>query len=303
MTKPSICIIGPGIVGQATGKVFAARGYDVAFLGGNIEKIENLRADGYTAYERDDLMSGGYNFDISILCVPTPTKNGEIELSAMEAASIDLGKRIAKTKKYHLAVVKSTVVPGTTENLVIKTVEKYSGKKVGRDFGACMNPEYLREKTAYDDTFSPWIILIGEYDKKSGDLLSSVYEGKFNCPIYRCELREAEMQKYVHNLFNAAKITFYNEMRKIAGHVDVDADKIFKYTAISCEGMWNPKYGIANLGPFDGSCLPKDTEAFLEWAQAEELDVSFLRTVIDVNHNMIEKLDRKNFNFETETAL
>ncbi len=289
MTKPKICIIGPGIVGQATGKVFAAKGYKVAFLGGNISKIYKLREEGYVAYVRDDLMSGGYDFDISILCVPTPTKNGGIDLSAMEAAAIDLGKRLSKTKKYHLVVVKSTIVPGTTENLVIKTIEKYSGKKVGRDFGACMNPEYLREKTAYDDTLNPWIILFGEYDKKSGDLLNSVYEGKFNCPIFRCEIREAEMQKYVHNLFNAAKITFYNEMRKIAEQINIDGDKIFKYTAVSCEGMWNPKYGIQNLGPFDGSCLPKDTEAFLEWAQTQGLDASLLKTIIYINNNIVQK--------------
>src|SRR3989338_6193129 len=302
MNNPTICIIGPGVVGQATGKVFAAKGYEVAFLGGNLSKIEKLREEGYTAYERDELMDGGYDFDISILCVPTPTRDGKIDLTPMEAAAIDLGKRIAKTKKYHLVVVKSTVVPWTTENLVIKTIEKYSGKKVGRDFGACMNPEYLREKTAYDDTFAPWIILIGEYDKKSGDLLNSVYEGKFNCSIFRCEIREAEMQKYVHNLFNAAKITFYNEMRKIAGQIDVDADKIFKYAAISCEGMWNPKYGIANLGPFDGSCLPKDTEAFLDWAQSNGFDASLLRSVVNVNDTLARKSGVKN-NHETEYTL
>lgn len=248
-------------------------------------------------------MDDGYDFDISILTVPTPTKNEKIDLSAMEAASADLGKRLAKTSKYHLVVVKSTVPPGTTENLVIPTIEKYSGKKVGKDFGACMNPEYLREKTAYDDTLNPWIILFGEYDKKSGDILSLVYESKFDCPVFRCEIREAEMQKYVHNLFNAAKITFYNEMRKAADKINVDADKIFKYTAISCEGMWNPKYGIRNFGPFDGSCLPKDTKAFFEWAQSQELDVALLKAVIEVNNNMIEKLGRENFNFELESAL
>ncbi len=297
MNKPSICIIGPGVVGQATGKVFAAKGYDVAFLGGNISKIEKLREEGYIAYEKNDLMDQGYDFDISMLTVPTPTKEGKINLEAMESAAIDLGKRLANTKKYHLVVVKSTVPPGTTENLVIPIVEKYSGKKVGVDFGACMNPEYLRAKTAYDDTLNPWIILFGEYDKKSGDLLNSVYEDKFNCPIFRCEIREAEMQKYVHNLFNAAKITFYNEMREIARIQGVDDDKIFKYTAVSCEGMWNPKYGIRNLGPFDGSCLPKDTEAFLEWTQAQGLDATLLKTVIDVNKGMVKKDSIKRLEF------
>src|SRR3989338_11052218 len=302
MIKPSICIIGPGVVGQATGKVFLEKGIKVGFLGRTKEKVENLRKEGYNSFTKDELLDGNYDFDITMFTVPTPTVKGKIDLSVLIQASADLGKRLKYFKKYHLVVVKSTVPPGTTEDLVIKTIEEYSGKKVGRDFGACMNPEYLREKTAYDDTFAPWIILIGEYDKKSGDLLNSVYEGKFNCSIFRCEIREAEMQKYVHNLFNAAKITFYNEMRKIAGQIDVDADKIFKYAAISCEGMWNPKYGIANLGPFDGSCLPKDTEAFLDWAQSNGFDASLLRSVVNVNDTLARKSGVKN-NHETEYTL
>lgn len=300
MIKPSICIIGPGVVGQVTGKVFVEKGIKVGFLGRTKEKVENLRKEGYNAFTKDELLDGNYDFDISMLTVPTPTKNGKINLQALESGTIDLGKRLAKVKKYHLVVVKSTVPPGTTENLVIPTIEKYSGKKAGKDFGACMNPEYLREETAYNDTLNPWIILIGEYDKKSGDMLELIYKDKFSCPTYRCKIREAEMQKYIHNLFNAAKITYYNQMRQIANHIGVDADKIFKYTAISCEGMWNPKYGIRNLGPFDGSCLPKDTEAFLEWAEAQGLDISLLRTVIDVNKGIIERLDFQKFNLETK---
>ncbi len=302
MNKPTICIIGPGVVGQATGKVLAAKGYDVAFLGGNAEKTQKLREEGYIAYDRHDLMDGDYNFDISFLTVPTPAKNGKIDLEPIEAASIDLGRRLARINKYHLVVVKSTVVPGTTENLVIPLVGKYSGKKAGRDFGVCMNPEYLRAKTAYDDTLNPWIILIGEYDKKSGDILNSIYEGKFDCPIFRCEIREAEMQKYVHNLFNAAKITYFNQMRQIADQINVDGDKIFKYTAISCEGMWNPKYGVLNLGPFEGSCLPKDTEAFLDWASKQGFPVSLLKTVIDINKNIVKKDVVAKLDFETGTA-
>ncbi len=166
-----------------------------------------------------------------------------------------------------------------------------------------MNPEYLREETAYNDTLNPWIILIGEYDKKSGDTLELVYKDNFSCPLYRCGLKEAEMQKYVHNLFNTAKITYYNEMRQIANHIGVDVDKIFKYTAISCEGMWNPKYGIKNKGPFDGSCLPKDARAFFHWAQARGLDASLLKTVIDVNNKLVNKLGLDEFSFERKNIL
>lgn len=290
MLKPKICIIGPGVVGQATGKVFVKKGIEVGFLGIIKEQIDNLRKEGYNAFTKDEILNGNYDFDITMFTVSTPTVNGIIDLSVLEQVSADLGKRLKYSKKYHLVVVKSTVPPRTTESLVIPLIEKYSGKKVGRDFGACMNPEYLREESAYEDSLNPWMILIGEYDKKSGDMLELVYKDKFNCPLYRCELKEAEMQKYVHNLFNAAKITYYNEMRQIANKIGVDADKIFKYTALSCEGMWNPKYGIRNKGPFDGSCLPKDTQAFFHWAQARKFDATLLKTVINVNNKLTRKL-------------
>lgn len=303
MIKPSICIIGPGVVGQATGKVFVEKGIKVGFLGRTKEKVENLRKEGYNAFTKDELLNGNYDFDISMFTVPTPTVKGKIDLSALKQASTDLGKRLKYFKKYHLVVVKSTVPPRTTENLVIKTIEKHSGKKIGKDFGVCMNPEYLRAETAYDDTLNPWIILIGEYDKKSGDMLELVYKDKFSCPIYRCELREAEMQKYVHNLYNALKITFFNEMRKIGKEIDADTEKMFKLVAISAEGMWNPKYGIRDKGPFDGNCLPKDTQAFFHWAQARGFDASLLKTVIDVNNKLVSKLGFHEFSFESKNIL
>lgn len=303
MIKPSICIIGPGVVGQATGKVFVEKGIRVGFLGRTSGKVDVLKKEGYNAFTKDEIFNGNYDYDVSMLTVPTPTLKGKIDLSILKQASIDLGKRLKYFKKYHLVVVKSTVPPGTTENLVIPIIEKYSGKRIGKDFGACMNPEYLREEKAYDDTLNPWMVLIGEYDEQSGNMLNLLYEGKFNCPIYRCGLKEAEMQKYVHNLFNAVKISFYNEMREIAGQIDVDADKVFKYAAISCEGMWNPKYGIRDMGPFQGSCLPKDTKAFFHWAQARGFDASLLKTAIDVNNKLISKLGLHEFSFESKNIL
>src|SRR3972149_2913391 len=163
MIKPSICIVGPGVVGQATGKVFVEKGLRVGFLGVIKEQIDNLKKGGYNAFTKEEIYNGNYDYDITMFTVPTPTVKGVIDLSILEQTAIDLGKRLKHFKKYHLVVVKSTVPPRTTEGLVIPLIEKYSGKKVGKDFGACMNPEYLREKTAYDDTLNPWIILIGEY--------------------------------------------------------------------------------------------------------------------------------------------
>ena len=286
--KAKICIIGPGVVGQATGKVFVKLGYKTVFLGGNPEKTKKLRKGGYTAYGRGELFNGSYDFDISMLTVPTPTIDGEINLSAIKSASIDLGKRLKLSKKdYHLVVVKSTVPPGTSKNIVAEMVEFYSGRKLGKGFGLCMNPEYLREKNAYEDGLNPRVILIGQHDKKSGDLLASVYK-KFKCPIVRCSVQEAEFQKYIHNLFNAVKITFFNEMRQICQECKFDTKKIFDVTAQSAEGMWNSKYGIRNLGPFSGSCLPKDTKAFLHWVHKNGASAPLLKTVIKINETLIE---------------
>lgn len=285
--RQKICIIGPGVVGQATGKVFVKLGFQTAFLGGNAEKTERLRKEGYTAYARNQLFAGSYDFDISMLTVPTPTLNGEINLDPITSASIDLGKRLRnRAKKYHLVVVKSTVPPGTSENIVAKKLEEYSGWKLGKDFGLCMNPEYLREKTAYEDALKPWVILIGQYDERSGQALEEVYK-KFRCPILRCRIKEAEFQKYVHNLFNAVKITFYNEMRKIGKEAGLNTEKVFDVTSLSAEGMWNPKYGIKDFGPFSGSCLPKDTRAFFKWASKNGVYPHLLETTIKVNEAII----------------
>ncbi len=288
MNSVKICIVGPGVVGQATGKVLALHGMDVFFLGGSPEKIKKLQKEGYTAYAKDAFLNGSFDADISILTVPTPTIDNKINLDAITAASIDLGRRLKHLNKYHVVVVKSTVPPGTTENIVIKNIEEHSGKKVGRDFGACMNPEYLREVSAYEDTLKSWLIVIGQYDGRSGDLLERAY-AKFACPIHRVTIKEAEMQKYIHNLYNAAKITFFNEMREIAVSMGLSADRLFELTAVSAEGMWNPRYGIKDHGPFDGSCLPKDTQAFYDWARSHDFSVDFLQTVIEVNNTLMRK--------------
>ncbi len=297
MVKPKICVVGPGVVGQATGKVFVEHGFETAFLGGRQEKRDKLKEEGYTTYDTTELFDGDYDFDITMFTVPTPTKDGKINLEPMKAATKDLGKRLKKTKKYHLVVVKSTVLPGTTEEIVIPLVEKYSGKKLGKDFGACMNPEYLREESAYDDTAKPWLIVIGEHDQKSGDLLYEVYRN-FDCSIHRVPIKEAEMQKYIHNLFNAAKITYFNEMRQVAKELGIDAEKMFQLTAASTEGMWNPHYGIKDKGPFDGSCLPKDTQAFFTWAKEKGYDVRLLEATIDVNKSLKKKLGITNHHVE-----
>lgn len=192
------------------------------------------------------------------------------------------GLRLANHNKYHVVVIRSTVPPGTTRGFVLPLIENVSGKKVGKDFGLVMQPEYLREATASEDFERPWFIFIGAYDKRSGDVVEKLYR-PFDAPIERCSIEEAEMQKYVHNVYNAVKIAFFNEMRIAIKNKGWDAEKIFLATAQSCEGIWNPIYGLRDYGPFDGSCLPKDTWALLEWGARNKLNLGILRAVIEEN--------------------
>ncbi|MDI6886884.1 MAG: UDP-glucose 6-dehydrogenase, partial [archaeon] len=160
------------------------------------------------------------NSNISFICVPTPTReNGEIDLSYIKEATKNIGIALANKEEYHLVVVKSTVVPGTTEDVVIPILEKYSGKKTGSEIGVCMNPEFLTEisgswskdKSTKKDFFTEDRIVIGEYDKRSGDVLETLYK-PLNKPIFRVDLRTAELIKYASNCMLATKISYWNEM-------------------------------------------------------------------------------------------
>lgn len=285
MENTKICIIGSGVVGQATGKALHSRGLNVVFVDINPKVISTLKKEGYKALSFSKLSEKKYDFDATFLCVPTPTIDGKSDLKIVEEVSKDLGKLLSKQSKYHLVVVRSTVIPGTTENLVLKTIEKYSGKKFGEDLGLCMNAEYLRAQNAIDDSLNPWIIVIGEFDIKSGSMLSEIYKD-FDCPLYRIPVMEAEIQKYIHNIFNATKITFFNEMRTVCKQLKLNPENIFPLVAKSAEGMWNPNYGIADLGPFNGVCLPKDTQAFFAWASSLNLKMPLLKETIKTNESM-----------------
>ncbi len=289
---PKVCIFGPGVVGYATGKAFAAKGIEVGFVGRNPKKIQQLRDEGFRAYTFEEITPENFDFDISFLTIATPTIDGKIDLTGIDSVSQFIGKLLKNVNKYHVVVDKSTVSPGTTEGLILENIEKHSGKKVGIDFGLAMAPEYLREETAFEDAVKPWLIVIGQYDKKSGNMVERSFK-PFNAEIYRCKIIEAEMQKYVHNLFNAVKITFFNEMRAIAKQMGADASHIFEMTTLSCEGMWHAAYGTRDFGAFSGSCLPKDTQAFYVWATKRGFNVDLLKQTIDVNNRLISQNGHK----------
>lgn len=275
-----IAIIGSGVVGSATGKGFMAKGHSVIFYDTREETIALLKKQGLDARHADALDANAS--DAFFLTVSTPTEKGRINLGSLKAAVKNLGKKLKGRDGYFVVIVRSTVLPETTEKLVIPIVEKTSGKIAGKDFGVAMNPEYLREKHAEDDFEYPWLVTIGALDQKSKEFVQEMFRG-FQCPINHLSLREAETQKYVHNLYNAVKIAFFNEMRMACAHIDIDPDRIFEITAESAEGFWNKKYGIRNFGPFDGMCLPKDTQAFSGWSKKFKIKMDILDGAIRSN--------------------
>lgn len=286
-----ISIVGSGWVGENTGKGLIGLGHDVIFHDISEEKVKQLRKDGLEA--TTDLEKVVLNSDVSFVCVPTPTEGGEIKLDYLEGAVEDLARVLKDKEDYHLVTVKSTVVPTTTEELVVPIFEEVSGKKVGEDIGVCMNPEFMTEISGswtdeedFQKGFSSDRIVIGEYDEESGDRLEKVYE-ELDVPIVRTDLREAEMIKYASNCMLATKISYWNQIFKICEELGIDSDEVAQSVAMDPR---IGKYGTVHGMAFGGKCLPKDLRALIAFAEDEiGEEPELLKAVEDINDYMAEK--------------
>lgn len=292
-----ISIIGSGFVGERVGRGLISLGYDVIFYDIVNKNLPNFTKDINYAVE---------NSDVSFICVPTPTVEEKIDLSCMKEAAKSIGTALASRQKYHVVVIKSTVVPTTTENVVIPILEKYSGKKVGGSpkavsvkalqskgfFGVCMNPEFLTEiesswtgnKEYKKDFFTEDRIVIGEYDKRSGDVLEGIYK-PLNKPIFRTDLKTAEMIKYASNCMLATKISYWNEVFLICQKLEIDSQIIADIVSIDPR---IGKYGTVHGKAFGGKCLPKDLKAFVSFVK-EYKEAKLLKAVDEVNEEMRKK--------------
>jgi UDPglucose 6-dehydrogenase len=218
--------------------------------------------------------------DISFICVGTPSlADGSIDLGHVEKVAGDIGLALADMNKYHVVVAKSTITPSTTDSLILPILEEKSGKKVGEDFGLCMNPEFLREGAALQDSLHPDRIVVGGYDQKSIDFVMQVYEG-FDCPKFTTDLRTAEMVKYGANCLLATKITFANEFANICEFYNVDVYEMMK--GVGMDFRINPAFLNAGVG-FGGSCFPKDVNAITATAKKNGYTPRILTAVLDVN--------------------
>ena len=284
MAEKKISIIGSGWVGTAVGRGFAEMGYEVIFY-----DIVNKSLPNFTK----DINYAIQNSDASFICVPTPTTNEGIYLSYIKEASKNIGKALSNKDGYHLVVVKSTVVPGTTEEVVIPILEEYSGKSAREgEIGVCMNPEFLTEiseswskdKGYKKDFFTEDRIVIGEYDKKSGDVFEELYK-PLNKPIFRTDLKTAELIKYASNCILATKISYWNEIFLICKELGVNSQAVADVVGLDPR---IGKYGTVHGKAFGGTCLPKDLKAFVSFAEKYH-KARLLKAVDDINEEMREK--------------
>jgi len=300
----SISIIGAGYIGLCTGVCLAHKDYPVIISEIDEEKINLINMGGAPFFEPkleemlrrvieknklkavNDTVKAVLDTEMTFICVGTPSQsNGKIDLTFVENAAIDIGEALSKKESYHLVIVKSTVLPGTTEQVVKSALEKTSKKQTGNEFGLVMNPEFLREGNAIFDTMNPDRIIIGEYDKKSGDCLEDFYRNfhKQVPPIVRMNLNTAELVKYSNNSFLAMKISFINEIANICEKIhNTNIDLISK--SIGLDERIASKFLEAGPG-WGGSCFPKDLKALITFSNSVKHDPILLKAITELNDN------------------
>src|SRR5205823_443300 len=205
-------------------------------------------------------------------------------------ASAQIGTFLRTTPSYHVVCVRSTVLPGTVESVVVPLLEERSGREAGRDFGVCMNPEFLREGSSIRDYYCPPFTVIGQLDARSGDVVEQLYSA-LPGPKIRTELAVAEMVKYVGNAFHALKITFANEIGNLCKRLGLDGRDVME---IVCRDQ-KLNISSAYLQPgfaFGGSCLPKDLRALIHKAKDLDMEPPVLRSILTSNTQQVEEAYR-----------
>jgi UDPglucose 6-dehydrogenase len=314
----NISIVGTGYVGLVTGACFADQGHQVTCVDIDPAKVDAINAGRAPIHEAGlpemlartvgrrltatlDLATAVRESEVTFIAVGTPAVDGRIDLRYVEQAATDVGRAMRDKAGYHALVVKSTVIPGTTEGVVRRCAEQASGKIAGRDFGLGMNPEFLTEGRAIEDFLNPDRIVIGAIDARTHAHVGRLYEGFTDVPKVLTNSTTAEMIKYASNSLLATMISFSNEIGRLCTAVgDVDVVDVMRgvhqslYLTSRSAGREPVTASIASFLEagcgFGGSCLPKDVTALT--AQGRELGVQMplLKAVLDVNASQPEQL-------------
>jgi GDP-mannose 6-dehydrogenase len=302
----NISIFGMGYVGAVCIGCFGQLGNKVIGVDVNPLKVNMINDGKAPVIEKDlteyiqnglkqDLISATINIeyavlnsDVSMICVGTPSKiSGDLELKYVESVCKDIALALSQKDTYHTIIIRSTVLPGTCRDLVVPTLEEFSGKKLGEDFGLVMNPEFLRESTAINDFHYPPMIVIGEHDKKSGDVVEELYSG-VNAKVIRCNVEVAELIKYSCNVWHATKVSFANEIGSIAKAVGVDGREVMEVLCEDTKLNISPYY-MKPAYSFGGSCLPKDVRALSYRAASLDIDAPLIRSLLASNRTQFDR--------------
>jgi len=306
-----IAVVGTGYVGLVSGVCLAEKGHEVICVDNDLSKVDKINSGISPIYEEGldellrknigsrlkasiDLEAAIVGSDMSLIAVGTPFDGDEIDLSYIRQVSAEIGKALKETNNRHVVVVKSTVVPGTTDSVVLPILEKNSGKKAGKDFGVGMNPEFLREGAAIEDFMCPDRIVLGGIDEETHQTLAAMYAPFADVDMLMTNNKTAEMIKYTSNSLLATLISFSNEIGNLCAEVgDIDAldvmhgvhlDKRVSPILKSGERI-KPAlttYLEAGCG-FGGSCFPKDVKALISHGRSVGQSMELLSSVININ--------------------
>jgi GDP-mannose 6-dehydrogenase len=295
-----ISVFGLGYVGTVSAACLAQLGHEVIGVDVNANKVQMIQNGQSPVLEAEigqiigeqtranrlqATQDGTWAFsqsDISLICVGTPGKaNGAIDLTYVQRVFEEIGEYLATKSTFHWIILRSTVLPGTTEKSLIPLLEKKSGKSAGKDFGICFNPEFLREGSSVWDFFNPPKTVLGLLCTEDKLPLFAEYES-LPGPVIKTSILEAELVKYLDNVFHALKICFANEVGRVCQALKVDSHDLMNIFIQDTKLNISPVYLKPGFA-FGGSCLPKDTRALLYLAKTLDLELPLLQAIMPSN--------------------
>jgi GDP-mannose 6-dehydrogenase len=300
-----VSVFGLGYVGSVSAASFAADGHTVVGVDVNADKVASLNEGRSPIVEKglDELIQRSsangslrattstdeavHATDLSLLCVGTPSrKNGSLDLTYLERVCEQIGSALKSKDDYHVVVVRSTVLPGTTHELVIPTIEKASGKQYGTGFGVTVNPEFLREGTAIHDFRNPPLTLVGHNYTSDAAPTEALYAG-IQAPLVTTSIRTAEMIKYANNTWHALKVCFANEIGNLCKRLEIDSHEVMDIFCRDEKLNLSSSYMKPGFA-FGGSCLPKDVRALQYRAKEVDLEMPVIQSILGSNQLQIQ---------------
>lgn len=300
-----LSIFGLGYVGCVSAACFAKEGHTVTGVDVNANKAEMINAGNSPIIEAGigplldevvkanrlsattDSVAAVHNTDVSLICVGTPSNtNGSLDLRYVTRVCEEIGAALKDKTARHVVVIRSTMLPGTIESVVIPTLEEHSTKRARKDFGVCINPEFLREGSSLKDFYAPPFTLIGADDRQTTATVRELYS-RIDAPVIATSVKTAEMVKYVCNCFHALKVSFANEIGNICKAVGVDSHEVMDIFCQDTKLNLSPYYLKPGFA-FGGSCLPKDLRAMNYKAKQVDVEVPVLSAILPSNKRQIE---------------